>query len=206
MNTGSRSWLRERGVQWNNRGRKWRKRHREWWKKSRRLLSSFHNINTALQTLKATAKQLLILHLTWFCPVRHTAVLTSLGYFLVHQPSWGILVCWFLQVFFLYWTEHGTNNRPFCLFLSYCDCSYRALDERRKKKQCFFLSVFITLEWFCQENCQLRNSVHFWFCFFASHLFFFLNVLCLCFKHWTISIFQKNQINTTLGFCSQHSI
>ncbi len=126
--------------------------------------------------------------------------------FLVHQPSWGFLDCWFLQVFFLYWTEHGTNNRPFCLFLSYCDCSYRALDERRKK-MFFFLSVFITLEWFCQENCQLSNSVHFWFCFFfASHLFFFLNVLCLCFKHWTISIFQKSQINTTLGFCSQHSI
>jgi len=62
LNSGSRSWLRERDGPWSNRGRKWRKRHREWWKKSRRSLSNFHNINTAHGTLKTTAKQLFILH------------------------------------------------------------------------------------------------------------------------------------------------
>ncbi len=131
---------------------------------------------------------------------------------LVHQPSWGILVCWFLQVFFLYWTEHGTWNMALLFIFELLWLFLLCAQWKKKKKQCLFLSVFITLEWFCQENCQLSNSVHFWFFFFASHLFFFLKVLCLCFKHWTspemgdVSIFQKNQINTTLGFCSPHSI
>lgn len=130
MNTGSRSWLRERDVQWSNRGRKWKKRHREWWKKSRRLLSSFHNINTEHRTLKATAKQLLILHFTWFCPAHHTTVFTSLGYFLIHQPHKGFLFfILFFGFFFLYWTEHSTKKLPFCL-MRFCDCSYCALDER----------------------------------------------------------------------------
>ncbi len=84
---------------------------------------------------------------------------------LVHQPSWGILVCWFLQVFFLYWTEHGTW--PFCLFLSYCDYSYCALNERRKKNQMSF-SVSIYNTWMILSRKfsakEFRSFLIFLFC------------------------------------------
>lgn len=43
------------------------------------------------------SKQLLILHFTWFCPARHTTVLTSLGYFFWSISHLGefLFVCFF---------------------------------------------------------------------------------------------------------------
>ncbi len=65
---------------------------------------------------------------------------------LVHQPSWGILVCWFLQVFFSYWTEHGSWNMAL-LFIFELLWLFLLCAQWKKKKKPMSFSVSIYNTW-----------------------------------------------------------
>lgn len=134
--------------------------------------------------------------------------------FLVHQPSWGIFVCLVGSSGFLFvldWTQHKESS---LLFIFECLWLFLPCSRWKEKLNVFFFFQYLHLNDFVKKK-NLDKEFHSFlvllFCL-PFFVFFFIKVLCLCFKHWTspemgdISIFQKNQFYATLSFCSPHSI
>ncbi len=181
MNTGSRSWLRERDVQWSNRGRKWRKRHREWWKKSIRLLSSFHNINTRTGHSKQQPNN--CSYYIWPGFVLPATLLSSPLWDIFFSPSaiLGNFVCLLLFVssgflFVLDWTQHKESSLLFIFELLWLFL----LCARWKKKQNVF-SVSIYNTWIILSRKILDKE----FCSFLVLLFCLPPVVL---HQWLVSV------------------